>query len=294
MKLSAIILAMTTTEELFEMTSNCISSLMTSESAIEMEIIIIESNKNYLNSSFKYPELVKIIIPESDFNFHKFLNIGIKASTGEYVALCNNDLIFYNNWFSQILKVKEENPSIKSFSPSGKIDDYSFSKTFELGYKVRTHVMGWCIVANREVFPRIGFLDETFDFNYADNDYAMTLKKYNIKHALVNTSKVEHLEREKRNEKKEDVGLEYKKLQSEINLSLIDLPKYVFLDEYKWLFQDEKGLSDHIKFHKKWGLPNLLYKKNKVADILIRFKLGFFNRFVLGYDLLNLIYPIHN
>jgi GT2 family glycosyltransferase len=282
MKVSVIVLAMTTTEELFRMTSNCISSLIASESAIEMEIIIIESNKNYPNSGFGYPEFVKVIIPESDFNFHKFLNVGIKVSTGEYIALCNNDLIFYNNWFSEILKVKEENPSIKSFSPSGKIDDYSFSKIFELGYKVRTHVMGWCIVANREVFPRIGFLDETFDFNYADNDYAMTLKKYNIKHALVNTSKVEHLEREKRNEKKEDVGLEYKKMQSEINLSLIDLPKYAFKEEFKWLFEDKKALIDHVKFHKKWGSPKLLYIKNKVSDFLIKIKLGLLNRVVLS------------
>jgi GT2 family glycosyltransferase len=287
MKLSTIILAMTTTEELSRMTSNCISSLIVSESTIEMEIIIIESNKNYLNSNFKYPEFVTVIVPESDFNFHKFLNIGIKASTGEYVALCNNDLIFYNNWFSEILKVKEENPSIKSFSPSGKIDDCSFTNKFEIGYKVRTHVMGWCIIANREVFPRIGFLDEIFDFNYADNDYAMTLKKYNIKHALVNTSKVEHLEREKRRDMIKDVDELYKTLQSQTNIDIDDLPKYVFLDEYKWLFHDKKGLSDHIKFHEKWGSPNLLYRKNKVADILIRFKLGFFNRFVLGYNLSN-------
>jgi GT2 family glycosyltransferase len=287
MKLSAILLSMTSSEELFRMTSNCISSLIASETTLEIEIIVIESNKNYCNSSFKYPEFVTVIVPEADFNFHKFLNIGIKASTGEYVALCNNDLIFHNHWFSEILKIKEENPSIKSFSPSGKIDDYSFSKTFELGYKIRTHVMGWCIVANREVFPRIGFLDETFDFNYADNDYAMTLKKHNIKHTLVNTSKVEHLEREKRKDVIKDTEELYKTLQLQTNVSIDDLPKYIFLDEYKWIFQDEKGLSDHIKFHKKWGSPNLLYRKNKVADILIRFKLGFFNRFVLGYDLSN-------
>lgn len=283
MKLSVVILAMTSTEELFEMTSNCISSLIDSESGVEMEIIIIESNKNFLISSFKYPEFVKIIVPESDFNFHKFLNVGIKASTGDFIALCNNDLIFYNNWFSEILKVKEENPDIKSFSPSGKIEDYSFSKIFELGYKVRTHVMGWCIVANRDVFPKIGFLDETFDFCYADNDYAMTLKKSNIKHAVVNTSKVEHLEREKRRDKVKNIDELYKNIQPNININLNNLPDYVFSSDYKWLLQDEKGLIDHLKFHKKWGNPNLLYKKNKLVDILIHCHLGFFNRFILTF-----------
>ena len=76
-----------------------------------------------------------------------------------------------------------------------------------------------------------------------------------------------------------------KELGAGVNIIRVELPKYVFLNEYKWLLQDVKGLSDHIKFHKKWGSPNLLYRKNKVADILIRFKLGLLNRFVLGYDL---------
>lgn len=280
MKLSAIILAMTATEELFNMTSICINSLMTSESATDMEIIIVESNKNYLNSKFKYPEFVTVIIPDASFNFHKFLNIGIKGSSGEYIALCNNDLIFYNHWFSEILKVINHNPSIKSFSPCGKINDYSFTNTFELGYKVRTHVMGWCIVADREVFSQIGFLDETFDFWYADNDYAMTLKKYNIKHALVRTSKVEHLEKEQRRKKIKGVDKLYEIFQSTSDVNLGNLPQYVYTDEYKWLLEDKKGLIDHLKFHKKWGSPNLLYRKNRVADILIQYNFGFFNRLV--------------
>ena len=101
-------------------------------------------------------------------------------------------MIFYENWFSEILKVKAENPSIKSFSPFGNINKINLVKSFELGYKVRTHINGWCIITNIEIFKEIGYLDETFDFNYADNDYAMTLKKNNIKHAVVYNSKVEH------------------------------------------------------------------------------------------------------
>lgn len=281
MKLSVIILSFTTTEGLFEMTSNCINSLVESESSIEMEIILVESNKNYLNSGFVYPEFVKIIIPESDFNFHKFLNIGIKYSTAEYIALCNNDLIFYKNWFSEILKVKKENPIIESFSPSGKIEDYNFVNEFELGYKVRTHLMGWCIVACKEVFKKIGYLDETFDFNYADNDYAMSLKKHNIRHALVNSSKVEHLEREKVKEKKEGLGEGYKKLQENVNLNLKRLPDYIFNKGNEYLLDDKKSLEDYIKYHNKWGKPNLLHRKNKIADLCIRFHLGFLNRIIL-------------
>jgi len=278
MELSIVILAMTTTEALFKMTSNCLSSLIASETDIDMEIIVIESNKNYLNSGFEYPEFVKVITPEADFNFHKFLNIGIKASKGDYIALCNNDLIFYKNWFSEILKVKEENPSIKSFSPNGKIDDYSFDKTYELGYKVRTHIMGSCIIANKEIFPKINFLDETFDFNYADNDYAMTLKKYNIKHALVNASKVEHLDKKESQKIKGDYSKIFKVEDGEVK----KIPDYLLKSKDEWILSDDKGLSDYLKFHNKWGKPGILYKKSKITDFLIKIKFGFLNRFVLN------------
>jgi GT2 family glycosyltransferase len=274
MKLSAIILAMTTTEELFAMTLNCINSLMASENDVDMEIIVVESNKNYIDSDFIYPDYVKVIVPESRFNFHKFLNIGIKASIGDYVALCNNDLIFYNNWFNEILKVKKENPSIMSFSPNGKVNDCSFDKEFELGYKLRTHIMGWCIVASRNVFPEIGFLDETFDFYFADNDYAMSLKCNNIKHAIVFNSYVAHLEKKSSSE-----NGNFKTKNSFIEKYKI--PSYLLNGEYGWVLENEKNLSGFLKFYNKWGSPNLLYRKNKIADIFIKYRLGYLVRFFL-------------
>ncbi|MET3028165.1 glycosyltransferase [Flavobacterium sp. UW10123] len=281
MKLSVIILAYTTTEGLFEMTMNCINSLIESEKQTEMEIIVVESNKNYNNSEFVYPDFVKVIVPEEDFNFHKFLNIGVRESKGEFVALCNNDLIFYDNWFARIFEISQSNPQIKSFSPSGRINDFSFEKEYELGYKVRTHVLGWCLVTYKQVISKIGYLDETFNFSYADNDYAMTLKKFNIKHALVNSSKVEHLEREK--VKKNRIGLSegYKKLQKSVKINHNKLPKYVFNKGNEYLLEDDQGLSDYLKYYKKWGSPNWLYRKNKIADLCIRYNLGFLNKVIL-------------
>jgi len=281
MKLSVIILAYTTTEGLFDMSMNCINSLVASEKETEMEIIVVESNKNYNNFEFKYPDFVKVIIPEEDFNFHKFLNIGIKESKGDFIALCNNDLIFYDNWFTKIYNISQNDYQIKSFSPSGRIKDFTFEKEYELGYKVRTHVLGWCLVTYKEVMEKIGYLDETFNFSYADNDYALTLKKFNIKHALVNSSKVEHLEREKVTKNRIGLSEGYKKLQKSVKLNHNKLPKHVFSKGKEYLLDDIQGLSDYLKFHKKWGSPKWLYRKNKIADLCIHYNLGFLNKIIL-------------
>lgn len=255
------------------MTLNCINSLLGSENSIDIEIILIESNKDYLESDYKYPDFVKVIIPSEKFNFHKFLNLGIKVATGNYIALCNNDLIFQNRWFSEILLVGQNQNEILSFSPMEQIQSDKLNVSYEIGYKVMTHIKGWCIVVKKEIFKKIGLLDETFDFYFADNDYAMTLKFKNIKHALVYKSHVIHLEKQST-----DKTIKNKQLDSAL-LSKYKIPKYLNADQYSWVFNNEKNLSGFLKFHNKWGAPNLLYKKNRLADILIENKLGYFNRF---------------
>jgi len=274
MKLSAVILSRTNSQAVFEMTCECIQTLKDSEEHIEMEIIVVESNKDYERSDFRYPDFVKIIIPEAAFNFHRFLNIGMHASTGEYIAFCNNDLIFYDHWFTEILKVADQHPKIKSFSPNGNFTA-NFVSDFQTGYKVRTHVFGWCFITKRTVFKTTGDLDETFDFNYADNDYAMTLKKYNIMHAVVYKSKVKHLDPKEVNI---DKGDWYQIQQEKAAKSIQELPDYVAAAD---AFTDKKSLQDHLKFHTKWGSPKKLYRKNKIADFFIKYHLGFLNRWIM-------------
>ncbi|HMI06355.1 MAG TPA: glycosyltransferase [Flavobacterium sp.] len=274
-KLSVVILAKTDCLEFFDMTMVCIDSLVASEKDIPMEVIIVESNKNFYGSGFQYPDFVKIIIPETDFNFHGFLNIGISGSTGEFIALCNNDLVFHENWFGEMLKVSEKHPDILSFSPSGTPCPESEKGRFEIGYRVMQQLMGWCFVVKREIFKTIGPLDETFDFYYADNDYGMTLRYYNIRHALVCSSYVEHLER------KSVPKITNASAAEKAFVKNYKIPDYLRHDYYKWVFESEKYLSGILKYHDKWGSPNWLHRKNKISDFLIRFHLGYFNRFFI-------------
>lgn len=274
MKLSIIILSNTISENLFQMTLNCINSLLESEKNISNEIIIVESNKNYFNSDFQYPEFVKVIVPYEDFNFHKFLNIGIKNTSGNFIALCNNDLIFHKNWFSEILKISEIEPSVLSFSPT---ETYNFNDVvtkYLLGYRVMIHIKGWCIVVKKEIFKKIGSLDETFDFYYADNDYALTLKYHNIKHALVFNSIVTHLE-------KKSTVFENNLSRNHEFVKKFSIPKYLEKKQYDWVFESEKYLSAILKYHNKWGNPDFLYQKNKLADYFFKAKLGFLVKYFI-------------
>ncbi len=271
-ELSVIILAKTDSAEAHRMTSDCIASLVRSEPNVTMEIIVVESNKNFASSNFVYPQSVVMIIPEPDFNFHKYLNIGIAASSGTFIALCNNDLIFQPGWFANIAEIAGKHRDIMSFSPSE--TPCSGGKRFKIGYKVMQDLKGWCIVVRKELFDRIGALDERFDFYYADNDYALTLRYHNIKHALVYGSHVIHLER----------MTEKRFLAAATDLSFVSkyrIPDYLKDPKYEWVFTREKYLSGIIKYHDKWGNPDFLYRKIKLADLLLRYRLGWMTRFFI-------------
>ena len=64
---------------------------------------------------------------------------------------------------------------------------------FKEGYTVEKEILGWCIVIRREVLNRIGKLDESCKFWYADNIYGEQIKRTGIKHILVYDSHVVHL-----------------------------------------------------------------------------------------------------
>ena len=275
MKFTAVILAKTDSEASHTMTLNCINSLIASEPQLPMEVIVVESNKQFHRSGFAFPDFVNVIVPEAEFNFHKFLNIGIIASKGDFIALCNNDLIFGKQWFSAIQKVSEAHSDIVSFSPSGTYNP-SPDKAFELGYRVMIHLMGWCFVVKREIFTTIGLLDETFDFYYADNDYGMTLKYHNLKHAIVYGSHVEHLE------KPSDAKKKAYAVDPKTFLHRYKIPTYVYKHhQSEAVLGNEKSLRGFIAYHNKWGSPAWLWRKNRLADILIKNNLGFLVRFFL-------------
>src|SRR6478672_11881166 len=139
--LSAIILSYTNGEKIHRMNLHCIQTLQQSEAFgkdISLEVIVIESNKNYRDDGYKFTPNVKVIVPEQAFNFHTYLNIGIDAAEGSFIALGNNDLEFQKNWFTEILKVKNAHPEILSFSPVEPEEQWAENE-YVLGYNVRKH-----------------------------------------------------------------------------------------------------------------------------------------------------------
>ena len=253
------------------MNSHCINSLLDSESfSMFGSIFIVETNTN---ATFAYHPAVKIIKPNLPFNFNRFLKIGINSSDSEFVALCNNDLIFNKGWFSEIKKVKLQNREIRSFAPidydywGTTTERYPDTSSFYLGYNIRTEIPGWCIVVERNLIKEIGLFDEQFDFYYSDNDYSMVLYKNQIKHALCTKSHVKHLGSKNTTEVHINKNNSRKMIEAEGGKKL---PKCLQSPSNAWIYENPKMMEGYMKFHFKWGSEaSIRFRKNLLSKFKI-------------------------
>lgn len=280
-KYSLIVLANTVNDSIFEMNNECLNSFVNSaDGIVSYDIILIEGNKKRIwNYIFKN---LTIIYPEEEFNFHKFLNIGISIAKGNNYILSNNDVIYDKYWLKNLLDIRIKNKQYLSFSP---LDPHSNRLKKSLieqndliaGYEIQKHIAGWCLVLDKMVLKKIIKLDEKFDFYYADNDYSMMLRKFNIKHVLVTGSIAYHLG----NKKTKREG-NFKEIKNRSTKKKI--PKYVIDNKMNWIYDDDKMIDGLIKFHEKWGGRKTIKAKLYMAEFFSSHGLGFLNRFILIHN----------
>jgi len=196
MEIDVIILSYAKNDSIVEMNNNCINSINNSSNENTFKIILVETNKE---KTFTYPQgNVTVIQPDEEFNYNRFLNIGLQYCKNEWVLISNNDTIYHKNFVEEMLKANEFDKELVSMSP---MDDKwhvhrnNFNTSFDIHYGHRTsyEIAGWSILVKKEVLDKINGFDEQFKFWYQDNDYALTLLHNKIKHALITKSKVSHL-----------------------------------------------------------------------------------------------------
>lgn len=265
-KLSVIILSYAIDEEIYQMNCRAIESLFSSENwRLEngdwtLEVLLMESNRE---AKYTYDSRVRVLVPEEKFGFHRFFNIGLDNTNGEFVAFCNNDIVFMLGWWTAIVKVKEQHPKFMCFSPSDSTypmmaEEMAKGKDYIIGWENKRHFAAWCFVWERKVFKTIGRFDETFDFYSADDDELQTLRYYAIPNVLVTGSEVKHLSQVVTNK----VGVEKYKVTDK---EKYPLSKYEIKRGWTWLWSDERFYVAHRRFEKKWG--NYWMRKRVVSLI---------------------------
>lgn len=187
-----IILSFAKSDKHRQLTINCIDSLKKSAHSNKFNIIVVETNL-----VVNYDALgVKTVYFEEPFNYNGHTNKAVMLSDNELIGVFNNDVIFDVDWFSEILKHYKKD--IYSCSPisltSASQREFVGRKEPIDGYGIARELSGWAIVFTRELWLKIGGISELVNFWCSDDVYAKQLQEHDIKHYLIPTSIVNHVD----------------------------------------------------------------------------------------------------
>lgn len=160
-------------------TKLCLESLQ--ETLTELPEIILVDNAStdgtadYLKTLSK----VKVISNAENLGFAGGCNTGIKAASGEWVVVLNNDVIVAPGWLDGMLDAAEHwklqivTPAIREGECTYDINAYARELTGRMQRVIRRdRANGICFMAHRRVFDAIGLFDEKFLIGqYEDKDF---------------------------------------------------------------------------------------------------------------------------
>lgn len=195
--IDVIFLTKTSNFHHYGLTQRSINSLFYNNSNVDLNVIVIETNTLSYLDGFYYHGCT-VVHPDEDFNYNKFVKIGLRHCKNKFVIICNNDLLFTENSMVNMIASMERN-NIKSSSPMEpnyhprSCGDLDYLSGPIEGYVVTKHICGWCVAIDRSILHEYNdFFDERFVFWYQDCDYSLTLQSHGIKHFLLPNFKVRH------------------------------------------------------------------------------------------------------
>jgi len=184
--MTILILSNTANVAYYNMLEECVNSIG------NYPVIVVETNSKLKNKKIPLSEKAKFIFPEEEFNYNRFLNIGISHIETENFIISNNDVIYSPGC------VQEMSARLSNYDSVSPVDLLNSKQLNVLGpciegYDIEVHINGCCIGMSKRTYNAIGKFDESFKFWYQDNDYANLLKHKNLKHALLRDAKIKHL-----------------------------------------------------------------------------------------------------
>jgi GT2 family glycosyltransferase/MoaA/NifB/PqqE/SkfB family radical SAM enzyme/Flp pilus assembly protein TadD len=163
------------------------------------EILFVDNGSkdgtiSWLRTLVKENPKYQLIQNENNLGFARGCNQGLKAATGEYLLLLNNDVVVTEGWLSGLKECLQSSPKIGIVGPmtnqiSGiqKIEKAGYRSLegldeYARGFRGKNRhrriecrrLVGFCMLFRRRLIDEIGFLDESFGTgNFEDDDFCL-------------------------------------------------------------------------------------------------------------------------
>ncbi len=217
-KVFAIILNYNGKDTLLE----CLDSVYKSDYS-NLEVIIVDNNST--DGSFKIAKnhfaKFHFIKNSQNIGFAGGNNVAIKFALekmADYIFLLNNDALIKNDTISKLVKTAERNEKIGLLSPliyknktnkiwfaGGKINwlqmrtEHTSNKLLKNKPLLTSYITGCAMLIKKEVFKKIGLLDEDYFLYYEDADFSYRARKNGFKVAVLPSAIAYHFEKSNEN-----------------------------------------------------------------------------------------------
>lgn len=172
--------------DLWDTTSKCLESLFTTSNI--NEVFVVDDGSPLLPFEVNDLDYGTLIKRPDNGGYASAVNTGLSKSTGDYLIVANNDLIFVQpDWLDHLVKPLEQGYDISSIRTTDS-DGWETEDKITEGDK-----FGSLWVMKREVYEKIGGLDESFGKGYfEDLDYHKRAEDAGFKVAKNHAGLVEH------------------------------------------------------------------------------------------------------
>lgn len=189
----------------FALNRLCLESILRNTDYPNYEVIVVDNNSRdqtpaYLRQMEEQHPHIKIILNSDNRGFAAANNQGLATSSGDRLVLLNNDTIVPPGWLSRLLRHLED-PAIGLVGPVTNFtgnearvpvdyktlgemetfaDELMWSNT---GRLADIHMLAmFCVALRRELYERIGPLDEQFGIGmFEDDDYSLRVKECKLR-----------------------------------------------------------------------------------------------------------------
>jgi len=175
-----------------ELTKECVKGIM-KNTHYPYRLIIIDNasqkkTRAYLEGLRETANAL-VIRNEDNLGFVKAVNQALRVCDAPFICIMNNDTVATDGWLTEMVEVCNLREDIGLVNPSSNnlgqhkgsdtIDDYAAKlKRFKGEYIEMGACIGFCMLFKRELFNKLGYLDEIYkEGNFDDTDYSRKAEK---------------------------------------------------------------------------------------------------------------------
>ncbi len=134
----------------------------------------LNTNTTYLKRLFivnngeaeiEFGDGITVLNPKENLGWEKGVNLAARHGKGEFILLCNDDVIFLPgqyDWLKKLVDIMKKDDTVAMVGPSSNVVMGSQNIWTDVGVRVEVpYLIGFCMLVRRSVFEKLGGLDES-------------------------------------------------------------------------------------------------------------------------------------